>query len=342
MMKTTRPIATLGMLGMGMAITITAAAAPLPGGTLDPTTIPKYVQPLVIPPVMNNTGTAHDYDIAVRQFQQQILPGAHWNAVSPACQATPGLCNFPATTVWSYGPAADPLPDSSGLPGGALGLAPALNSQFNYPAFTVENIKDTVTSVDWINDLKENFGAGPNYLPHLLPIDQTLHWANPGADCIEGDPRTDCRGQSQDPYMGPVPIIVHVHGAHSTPESDGYPEAWYLPDPAGSNFTCVDPAMADNVTKFVCQGTVVNKYGPIPNTNVTPGVGHFTYQNDQPTATLDLEFMRQVYARFDGRDDFSWREVLDLVHDNPDLMKINAAVHHKTLTDVDTRASTKK
>ena len=86
MMKTTRPIATLGMLGMGMAITITAAAAPLPGGTLDPTTIPKYVQPLVIPPVMNNTGTAHDYDIAVRQFQQQILPGAHWNAVSPACQ----------------------------------------------------------------------------------------------------------------------------------------------------------------------------------------------------------------------------------------------------------------
>jgi len=272
-------------------------AQPLPGGTLDPLLIPKYVQPLVIPPVMNNDGTGpNNYDIAVRQFQQQILPGGHWNAVSPACIANPGLCNLPATTVWSYGPAADGPPDSSGIPGGAAGLAPVPqgpgSSQFNYPAFTVENIKDTVTSVDWINDLKENFGAGPNYLPHLLPIDQTLHWANPGADCIDGIPRTDCRGQSQVPYTGPVPIIVHVHGAHSTPESDGYPEAWYLPNPTnadGSNagFNCVaDPALADNVTNFVCEGTVVNQYGPRPNTNVTPGVASFTYNNDQPTATF--------------------------------------------------------
>ena len=50
-------------------------ALPVPGGTLDPTTIPKYVTPLVIPPVMKNTGTADNYDIAVRQFKQQILPG---------------------------------------------------------------------------------------------------------------------------------------------------------------------------------------------------------------------------------------------------------------------------
>ena len=90
---------------------------PVPGGTLDPLTIPKYVQPLVIPPVMNNSGLANDYEVAVRQFQQQILPGGHWNAVSPACQASPGLCNFPATTVWSYGPAQDPLPDSLVFPG---------------------------------------------------------------------------------------------------------------------------------------------------------------------------------------------------------------------------------
>ncbi len=52
----------------------------------------------------------------------------------------------------------------------------------------------------------------------------------------------------------------------------------------------------------------------------------------------DLEFIRQVYARFDGRDDFSWKEVLDLVHDEPDLMKINAGVQHKTLKDIDKRA----
>ncbi len=120
-----------------------------------------------------------------------------------------------------------------------------------------------MTTVDWINDLKENFGAGPNYLPHLLPIDQTLHWANPGADCLMVDPRTDCRGQSQDLYTGPVPIVTHVHGAHVGPESDGYPEAWWLPDPAGSNFSCeTDPADADPANGiYVCQGTLANGYG---------------------------------------------------------------------------------
>ena len=79
-----------------------ANAQALEGGTLDPLSIPKYVTPLVIPPVMDNSGADNDYDIAVRQFQQQILPGGHWNAVSAACQADPTLCTLPATTVWSY------------------------------------------------------------------------------------------------------------------------------------------------------------------------------------------------------------------------------------------------
>ncbi len=52
----------------------------------------------------------------------------------------------------------------------------------------------------------------------------------------------------------------------------------------------------------------------------------------------DLEFMRQVYARFNGRDDFSWKEVLELVHAEPALMEINAGVAHKTLKDIDKRA----
>ena len=52
----------------------------------------------------------------------------------------------------------------------------------------------------------------------------------------------------------------------------------------------------------------------------------------------DLEFIRQVYARFDGRDDFSWKNVLDLVHDQPALVKINSSVQHKTLKDIDKRA----
>ena len=64
--------------------------------------------------------------------------------------------------------------------------------------------------------------------------------------------------------------------------------------------------------------------------------GEYRWTVDTPE---DLEFMRQIYKRFDGRDNFSWKEVLDLVHSEPQLMQINAGVQHKTLKDVDERAT---
>ncbi|MBV6397578.1 MAG: 3-deoxy-manno-octulosonate cytidylyltransferase [Anaerolineales bacterium] len=67
----------------------------------------------------------------------------------------------------------------------------------------------------------------------------------------------------------------------------------------------------------------------------TTDFGDYRWTVDTPQ---DLEFMRQVYAHFNGRDDFSWKDALNLVHDNPELMKINAGVRHKTLKDVDKRA----
>jgi hypothetical protein len=66
--------------------------------------------------------------------------------------------------------------------------------------------------------------------------------------------------------------------------------------------------------------------------NHTTDFGDYRWTVDTPE---DLEFMRQVYSRFDGRDDFSWKEVLDLVHNEPALMEINAGVKHKTLKDID-------
>ena len=70
--------------------------------------------------------------------------------------------------------------------------------------------------------------------------------------------------------------------------------------------------------------------------NHTTDFGDYRWTVDTPE---DLEFMRQVFSRFDGRDDFTWKEVLDLVHDEPQLMQINASVKHKTLKDMDTRAT---
>jgi spore coat protein A, manganese oxidase len=235
---------------------------PLRGGTLNALTIPKYVTPLVIPPVMNNKGTADSYDIAVRQFKQQILPGGIWNTLNGRMDA------FPATTVWSYGPSADPAPDSTALGGGA-GIAPASNSQFNYPAYTVETRANTPVKVRWINGLVD---ADNRYLPHLLAVDQTLHWANPNQECAEGAARTNCMGMDPAPYTGPVPIITHVHGAHVASNSDGYPEAWWLP--AASNI----PA------GYARSGSLFDD-----STGINPGnLGYadFLYRNDQPATTL--------------------------------------------------------
>ncbi|RPI92125.1 MAG: acylneuraminate cytidylyltransferase [Chloroflexi bacterium] len=67
----------------------------------------------------------------------------------------------------------------------------------------------------------------------------------------------------------------------------------------------------------------------------TTDFGDYRWTVDTPQ---DLEFIRQIYSRFDGRDDFTWKEVLDVVHNEPKLMEINADVKHKTLKDVDKRA----
>ncbi len=122
-MKTTK----LASACMPLLLSMTAAnAVPLPGGTLDPLSIPKYVTPLVIPPVMNHNGTPNEYDIGMRKFKQQILPGGLWNTLNGRADA------FPATPVFGYGPAGDPRPNSRAL-GGAVNVAPAPNSQFNFP-----------------------------------------------------------------------------------------------------------------------------------------------------------------------------------------------------------------
>jgi spore coat polysaccharide biosynthesis protein SpsF len=51
----------------------------------------------------------------------------------------------------------------------------------------------------------------------------------------------------------------------------------------------------------------------------------------------DLELLRQVYARFDGGDEFSWLDVLALFEREPELRQINARVQHKDYREVDER-----
>jgi spore coat polysaccharide biosynthesis protein SpsF len=70
----------------------------------------------------------------------------------------------------------------------------------------------------------------------------------------------------------------------------------------------------------------------------TEDLGALRWTVDTPE---DLEFIRAIYARFAGRDDFGWEEVLALVQREPELAQINADVRHKNLFEVDARAGDK-
>ena len=45
----------------------------------------------------------------------------------------------------------------------------------------------------------------------------------------------------------------------------------------------------------------------------------------------DLELLQTIYARFGGRDDFGWREVLELVEGDPSLTEINRHIAQKAV-----------
>lgn len=251
---------------VGLLVFVSASSAlsqPLTGGTVDPLSIPKYVIPLVIPPVMKDisgNNTTNSYEISVRQFKQQILPGGIWNSLNGRKD------KFRPTKVWSYGPEADLTPK----------VAPDSTSQFNYPAYTIETTSNlpfdaaNKVYVKWINGLVDKNGK---FLQHLLPVDQTLHWANPSQDCADGTVTTDCVGQNPKRYKGPIPIVVHVHGSHVEPHSDGFPEAWWLP-------------AATNIHKgYATEGSLYDdSVGHAQGLNL--GYADFSYRNDQPATTL--------------------------------------------------------
>ena len=68
------------------------------------------------------------------------------------------------------------------------------------PGPTFETRSGEGVLIEWANELPAK---------HFLPIDRTLHGADAGLPEVRG--------------------IVHVHGAKTPPESDGYPEDWYVP-----------------------------------------------------------------------------------------------------------------
>ena len=175
---------------------------------------------------------------------------------------------FPTTKVWGYG----------GTIVGGTYLA-------NAPGATFEAVRGVPIKVTWQNKLDGS---------HLLPVDPTLHWANPnnipmpdplnplapvapfppydgittfGFDgTVENPPGTGLKYNAQ----SPVPLVPHLHGGEVQSTSDGHPEAWFTS--ASSGLFGMEFSTND-----IYQPTT-----PPP----TPGEAVFNYPNEQPPTTL--------------------------------------------------------
>jgi FtsP/CotA-like multicopper oxidase with cupredoxin domain len=247
----------VGGAGVGYALYVywpdgtRRAVATVAGGVLSGSEVPKFRTPMLIPPVMPRAGRitrragkpVDYYEISVRQFPQQILP-----------------TDLPPTTVWGYGAV------RSGSRRGLL--------VHNAPSLTIEASHDRPVRVKWVNDLVDDNG---HFLPHLLPVDPTLHWANPPGGPAGRDTRPMFQ-ETPGSYTGPVPLVTHVHGAVGVgDESDGYPEAWYL------------PAAEDIPNGYARQGTwydfFADKAAAAHGVSWGPGFATFQYPNPDRAST---------------------------------------------------------
>jgi len=127
------------------------------GGSLDSSTLTKFIDPLPIPAILQpqgRAGKAASYQVTMSQFAQTLHS------------------ELPPTTVWGY--------------------------EGTYPGPTIEARRNKPVVVKWMNNLPTQ---------HILPVDTTLHGAEPGVPEVRS--------------------VVHLHGGHTQPQFDGFPDDWY-------------------------------------------------------------------------------------------------------------------
>src|SRR5262249_39207912 len=95
----------------------------------------------------------------------------------------------------------------------------------SFPARTIESPRGAATTAQDTNNLTNT------RLQSLLTVDQSLHSADPLAttacnNCVNGPPLA---GPCTQPYAGPIPTTVHLHGAEVLSQYDGHPDSWWTP-----------------------------------------------------------------------------------------------------------------
>lgn len=216
-------LSTLLLCAGGASASYLVPQTALPGNC-----IPQFVSPL---PVFGPAGPIPRID-AVQHPALTVTMKEIDQAVLPAGQDTCGLgVTFGKTRVWAY--------ETTDTYTNKL-LGPA-----NWPAVTVVAKRKTPTTFKMVNNLP-SFGdqivinnvMTTAKLQGLISVDKTVHWAdplnNPAMNPCQDNPFAIIPGQPANycsqPYTGPVPAVVHLHGAEISSLWDGGPEAWWTPN----------------------------------------------------------------------------------------------------------------
>ena len=159
------------------------------------------------------------------------------------------------TTVWGYG---------------------ENSSSVTWPGRTIErHVNDNPLEITWQNKLTDATG---NPLPHLLPVDASLHWAY------------SLHGYEQNSIeQDGVPLVPHVHGGRNDSPFDGNPEYFFSP-----GFSVRGPRWVDQ--KYIYGGSDWNNAAGmmwyhdhalgITRLNVYAGLaGFFPLRDDDDTGT---------------------------------------------------------
>ncbi len=172
------------------AATAVTQQTPLPGTSITP-----FVDAL---PTFNGrrVNATATVNVNMQEFQQKVLPASVYaNLPSPYKNGT---------FLWGYN-------INNGGP--------------TWPARTLEAQQGTATTANYTNSLANT------QLQKLLTVDQSLHWADPLGttaqnNCVNGPPLA---GPCTQPYAGPIPAVVHLHGNEVLSQYDGHPDAWWTP-----------------------------------------------------------------------------------------------------------------
>jgi spore coat protein A len=301
---TRRDLAKIGAVaGAGAVIRLEAptlfqsasASVAVPQTPLPGASITPFVTPL--PTFVGKRVPAGSIRVGMQEFQQYVLPNSFYSALSGAFKR--------GTYLWGYA---------------VGGTAP------QWPGTTVEAKHGTPGTVEWVNNLPSNALLGK-----YLTIDQTIHWAlGPGPSG-----RNPHRSPTSfDPYYGPIPTVVHLHGGEVPSTSDGAPEGWFTNTGLhGPGYTTAQPTAANSAVYYYPNGDEATTLWfhdhalGITRTNILAGLAAFYFIRDQydtglpnnplglPAGNYEIELLIQD-RQFDTNGQLLWPDS----NNNPSLV----------------------